>query len=315
MNVNNFVDENDPSGQHVITVFKEVFHMHKTGARMTSIQFNSSGEPVRAAEINYFDFRQSAGFSTRSQVPFQIQPGDSFATTCYFEEPGVLFGSGSNQEMCQIFLWYYPKSNGLSCSYYDGVARLEAKKSGPRGGQSDLSAYGCEVAYESMTMDAQTRLDRVGQINGAKMRNEEGQQCRQPSVSGPRPLSEYQYSNASHLSSWPSLLKFIDPLLNETDSFADIRSKTNLSRFEKSNQSTFKNTSAPMLPLQSCTLCEGGYKPGLPNKEIVGYESDGAETGWNCDEMDAFVPLMFSNPALVFMDKDGLPPCRDFQVS
>ena len=41
------------------------------------------------------------------QDSFQLQAGDSFRTTCYYED-GTVFKEGSEDEMCIGFLLYYP---------------------------------------------------------------------------------------------------------------------------------------------------------------------------------------------------------------
>ena len=38
---------------------------------------------------------------------YQVLPGDSFRTTCYYKD-GSKFGPGSEDEMCIAFIWYYP---------------------------------------------------------------------------------------------------------------------------------------------------------------------------------------------------------------
>lgn len=282
-----------------ITVFKEVFHMHKTGGRMTSIQFNSTGEPIRAAEINYFDFTQGAGYSSSTDIPFKISPGDSFVTTCYFDKRGILFGSGSNEEMCQTFLWYYPKTD-VRCKYYDEDARILALESGE---DPDISAYGCEVSYNSS--ERQSLLDRDGMGDEHIGMAKENTRCNKPTKLGSRPFNDYPFSsNAGLLSSWPSLYQYTrKPTSNSTSYDISIETSTNFTNIPTSTNSS---------QLQSCTLCKMGA-PKFPFKEIVGYESNGADTGWKCDEMDAFIPIMFSNPELVYLDRDRLPPCKNFQ--
>merc|ERR1719491_840448 len=93
------------------------------------------------------------------------------------------------------------------------------------------------------------------------------------------------------------------PTLNSTSYDIDIDNSTNFTNIPTSSNSP---------KLESCTLCQRGA-PKLPSKELVGYESNGADTGWKCDEMDAFIPIMFSNPELVYLDRDRLPPCKNFQ--
>ncbi len=52
---------------------------------------------------------RSEGTSAVRQQPYQVYPGDSFITDCFYKsENGTLFGFASNEEMCQAFLVYYP---------------------------------------------------------------------------------------------------------------------------------------------------------------------------------------------------------------
>jgi hypothetical protein len=47
------------------------------------------------------------------QESYQVLPGDSFRTTCYYKD-GVKFGIGSDDEMCIAFILYYPARDLLS---------------------------------------------------------------------------------------------------------------------------------------------------------------------------------------------------------
>jgi hypothetical protein len=43
------------------------------------------------------------------QRPYQVFPGDAFSSTCIYETAnGTTFGLASTQEMCEVFLFYYP---------------------------------------------------------------------------------------------------------------------------------------------------------------------------------------------------------------
>ncbi len=280
-----------------ITVFKEVFHMHRSGARMTNIQIGASGQVKRTSEINYFDFKQGAGYSSKQQIPFQIEAGDSFVTSCFFEKEGVKFGSGSDQEMCQIFLWYYPKATKvrtLSCGYEDINARWDAWLGGDKSYGSVLTPYGCEMGYDSYAVGKETYLERLSPTSSDD--NLEEAQCQKPSYSGQRAASAFLIQSQK-LYTWPTLVKYGIQFQNKSKSF--LNSSSVISPKEQITE--------------DCTLCRDGSKPNLPKKEIEGYESDGAETGWTCDEMDAFIPIMFSNPGLVYMNRDVIPPCSRFR--
>ena len=63
------------------------------------------------------------GFLT-PQESYQIFPGDSFKTTCYYEDGGK-FGRGSDDEMCIAFIMYYPAREYFSvpwiCPFNSGL--------------------------------------------------------------------------------------------------------------------------------------------------------------------------------------------------
>jgi hypothetical protein len=49
------------------------------------------------------------GFHSVRQQSYQVLPGDAFTSTCFYETSnGTTFGRASTQEMCEIFLFYYP---------------------------------------------------------------------------------------------------------------------------------------------------------------------------------------------------------------
>lgn len=90
-----------------VTVLREYLHMHATGARMVNEQIRD-GEVVREATIDYWEFDQN-GNAAIQQDPYDIQPGDGFKTTCFFNGKGRVFGIGSADEMCMAFMYYYPR--------------------------------------------------------------------------------------------------------------------------------------------------------------------------------------------------------------
>jgi len=105
-----------------ITVFKEQFHMHQTGI-MASNSIIRNGEVVHSTNVQFFDFEQSGSIGVQQET-FQILPGDSFRSTCYYDSPndGHKFGLSSQEEMCLTSLAYYPRQKllgrfSLVCAY------------------------------------------------------------------------------------------------------------------------------------------------------------------------------------------------------
>jgi hypothetical protein len=102
-----------------VTVFAEALHLHETGTRGVS-QVRRAGELFHEADVDVWDFRRN-GIKLVQQAPYELQPGDEFRTFCYTEnaDNNTLFGLGTENEMCQAVLWYYPaisRSHGF-CGY------------------------------------------------------------------------------------------------------------------------------------------------------------------------------------------------------
>jgi dopamine beta-monooxygenase len=137
-----------------ITVVIELFHMHETGARMYNQvlrRADNMGDTavedevvVHQSTIDYWDIHASGLFRVQ-QSPYTVQAGDAFSTRCYFDEsqstllsevsplsssvPSVVFGPGSQDEMCIVFLFYYPKQDDLlpdRCGYNDEPLQCDA---------------------------------------------------------------------------------------------------------------------------------------------------------------------------------------------
>jgi hypothetical protein len=122
--------------QEPVTALKEMLHMHKTGVRVMNQQIRNN-EVIRTGSIDVWDFEQN-GAGTVLQQPFTIQPGDGFKTSCYYrntidtndsnvtnasnnDEPSSsvsvssvfqspVFGTSSQEEMCIVFIFYYPRA-------------------------------------------------------------------------------------------------------------------------------------------------------------------------------------------------------------
>jgi hypothetical protein len=67
--------------------------------------------------VEVFEF-DAQGSLRVQQDTFQIEAGDGFRTTCYYRDGGQ-FGISSQQEMCIVFLLYYPaKTVGFGVQQY-----------------------------------------------------------------------------------------------------------------------------------------------------------------------------------------------------
>lgn len=121
---NSFFPDGDADDE--IVIVREMLHMHETGARMYNRIRNATGHLVHEGLIDYWDVDQSGLFPT-SQGSYTIRAGDSFESRCYFDASKstgdsneIVWGSGSQDEMCIVFMWYYPKRDDVRACGYSG---------------------------------------------------------------------------------------------------------------------------------------------------------------------------------------------------
>jgi hypothetical protein len=91
-----------------VTVVREYLHMHNAGKSMQNYQLRD-GKVIRVGQVQFWNSYQQGAFAVK-QPEFQIQPGDSFRTTCHYDsEDDLEFGLSSIQEMCIAYVFYYPR--------------------------------------------------------------------------------------------------------------------------------------------------------------------------------------------------------------
>ena len=124
-----------------VTVISEAHHMHATGKRSVTELFRGD-KIVNTASVDYWDFDQNGAAVVR-QKPYKLKKGDNYHTTCYFESYKITkFGLASSDEMCMVFIYYYPKqSSFINC--------------GPHFYQSS-----CDASYSSSTLASDSFFDR-----------------------------------------------------------------------------------------------------------------------------------------------------------
>lgn len=135
--------------QRSVTVLSEYLHMHQTGIRMTN-QVIRNNDVVHSSKVDVFEFDQQGAFHVQ-QEPYEVKPGDSFRTSCYYRD-GAEFGLSSQEEMCIAFVMYYPAkaAGGLPwmCPY-------------------GLPVAPCSQELDRFDLDDEQYLDRVfGSSNG-----------------------------------------------------------------------------------------------------------------------------------------------------
>ncbi|KAL7452840.1 hypothetical protein ACHAWC_007341 [Mediolabrus comicus] len=269
-------------GQNIksVTVFRMVLHMHQSGSRMTNVHLDANGTILHASEANYFDFSRGAGYAVRGDSSaFQIKEGDSFVTSCYFATKDVTWGSSSGEEMCQTFIWYYPKQEmgSLSCGYDDGIARRASNA---------LEPMGCEVGYDRRQVSFD--LERLSP----------NEQCQGSELSR-RPINRFE-STVVTRQEWPSLSQLVK---RWDQSRVSTEPETNSS--EVSTKSVVPNQKKQSFQKDVCHLCDSGKIPANPDALIPGFT-------WTCDELDAAIPVLYQNPELLYFSPSAVPPCEDY---
>lgn len=84
-------------------------HMHKLGRGFRTVLDRFAGGTEMVTDIPVFDY-ESQGFYLHD-APITVNPGDTLRSTCVFDNPSeetVLFGEGTNDEMCFNFVLAYP---------------------------------------------------------------------------------------------------------------------------------------------------------------------------------------------------------------
>ncbi|KAL3915379.1 MAG: hypothetical protein SGILL_005685 [Bacillariaceae sp.] len=136
------------AGQEV-TVLREYLHMHEVGLRMTNEQIRD-GEVLRSANVEFWEFAQN-GNAVVQQDSFTVMPGDSFRTSCYYEDQqgDRTFGLASAEEMCMAFLYYHPRVSlnlgEFSTSWFCGYG---------------IPIPQCEATYEKRVIESKEELNR-----------------------------------------------------------------------------------------------------------------------------------------------------------
>eukprot|EP00752_Nemacystus_decipiens_P015392 g13725.t1 len=97
-----------------VTIFSHFLHMHESGRRLTTRQYrnDSNGNEafIHSAEVEYYSFSQAGGYVVYPEGA-TIRKGDRFETECFYDTVGsenVMFGFGSENEMYNDFVAYYP---------------------------------------------------------------------------------------------------------------------------------------------------------------------------------------------------------------
>jgi hypothetical protein len=93
-------------------------HLHQTGRHLKSVIMGVDGK-ARTLHDKPFDFNYQLSYETNEV----LMPGEKIVTTCTFSEPKCA-GQSTNQEMCYLFTYAYPKhaltDNGAEGKFMHG---------------------------------------------------------------------------------------------------------------------------------------------------------------------------------------------------
>jgi len=132
-------------------------HAHASGIKMETTQSDRDGLYKASHRTDYYDFNfqnflQASEFNFATQTPsLTIAPGDQMHTACWYNNDGRAgpvnghqFGLASNDEMCIVYVGYYPKVTGRDGSYCKSF---------------DSGGLPFDTFLGSSTMDSQTSED------------------------------------------------------------------------------------------------------------------------------------------------------------
>lgn len=156
-----------------VTVLREFLHMHKSGEKfyfqiscetIVAVRFSTlidtgvrisnevlrDGKKIHEGVIDVWEYDAQSN-AVVTQGPFELQPGDSFRTTCYFRDSdgSKTFGLSSQQEMCIAFLAYYPRK--LIADRFPWVCGA---------GLDEVGFLACSADYDRTTLESELELNR-----------------------------------------------------------------------------------------------------------------------------------------------------------
>jgi len=111
-----------------INTFNVLLHSHLSGRRLKIRQFRDGKElPWIANDDNYvFDYQQNRNLRNEAK----ILPGDQLAYECVTDNTwnggqATIAGLSTKAEMCEAFIWYYPKTDFRQCqSMYGDLEKI-----------------------------------------------------------------------------------------------------------------------------------------------------------------------------------------------
>nr|XP_008114864.1 PREDICTED: putative DBH-like monooxygenase protein 2 [Anolis carolinensis] len=104
-------------------MFGYLLHTHLAGKGVRGVLYRNGEQVTVLCEDNKYDFNLQETRNLKETVIFK--PGDEFLVECQYQtldRTDVIFGGPSTlNEMCLIFLFYYPRNNISSCLGYPDI--------------------------------------------------------------------------------------------------------------------------------------------------------------------------------------------------
>ncbi|ODM90062.1 hypothetical protein Ocin01_16621, partial [Orchesella cincta] len=101
-----------------IRISNTLVHLHLAGKKIRLRHFRNGVELPIIAEDNHYDFNYQQSRQLKNELV--ILPGDELITECEYQTKDVdkyiIGGLATNQEMCQVFFFYYPRIPLSQCT-------------------------------------------------------------------------------------------------------------------------------------------------------------------------------------------------------
>ncbi|CAL8126013.1 unnamed protein product [Orchesella dallaii] len=101
-----------------IRIVNTMVHMHLVGDKIRMRHLRNGVELPIIAEDNYYDFNYQQSRTLKNEIV--VLPGDELLSECEYKTTDspkyIVGGLATHQEMCQIFLFYYPRIPLSQCT-------------------------------------------------------------------------------------------------------------------------------------------------------------------------------------------------------
>ncbi|XP_007950965.1 putative DBH-like monooxygenase protein 2 [Orycteropus afer afer] len=106
-----------------IQVYGYLLHTHLAGRSLQAVQYRNGSQLRTICKDDSYDFNLQETRDLPARV--EIKPGDELLVECHYQtldRESLTFGGPSTiNEMCLIFLFYYPRNNISSCMGYHDI--------------------------------------------------------------------------------------------------------------------------------------------------------------------------------------------------